>query len=55
MLAVGASESGMCGARSGGMLKEAKMVMLSRRQKRVYEILGIWGCVCDCGCGGLGV
>lgn len=29
-----ARASGMCGARREGMLKEAKMVMLSRRQKR---------------------
>lgn len=35
MESVGARKSGIRGARSGGTLKEAKMVTLSRRQKRV--------------------
>lgn len=34
MWGVEARVSGMAGAMKGGMLKEAKMVMLSRRQKR---------------------
>ena len=34
MSGVEARAVGMDGAMSGGMLKEAKMVMLSRRQKR---------------------
>lgn len=36
-------KSGIEGAIRGGTLNEAKMVMLSRRQNRVYETLGIWG------------
>jgi hypothetical protein len=40
---VAAIESGIEGAMSAGMLKEAKIVMLSRRQKSVYEILGTLG------------
>lgn len=38
-----AMKSGIEGAIRGGMLNEAKMVILSRRQKREYETLGIWG------------
>lgn len=43
MPGVGAIQSGIEGAMSGGTLKDAKMVTLSRRQKRVYEIFGILG------------
>lgn len=43
MCGVAASESGISGAMSAGMLNEAKIVMLSRRQKSVYEILGTCG------------
>lgn len=35
MAGVGAMKSGIFGARRGGTLKEAKIVTLSRRQKRV--------------------
>lgn len=40
---VEATKSGMEGAMSGGMLKDAKTVTLSRRQKSEYEILGTVG------------
>lgn len=36
-------KSGIEGAIRGGTLKEAKIVMLSRRQKSPYEIVGIFG------------
>jgi hypothetical protein len=40
---VEATESGMWGASSGGRLNEAKMVRLSRMQKRLRDILGTLG------------
>lgn len=40
---VDAIKSGIDGAIRAGTLKEAKIVTLSRRQKSVYDILGIWG------------
>lgn len=40
---VAATASGIDGAIKAGILKEAKIVMLSRRQNRVYEILGTLG------------
>lgn len=48
----GARISGILGARMAGTLKDAKIVTLSRRQKRVYEILGICfiGSCCGGGC-----
>lgn len=43
ILGVGATQSGIEGATRAGTLKDAKMVTLSRRQKREYEIFGILG------------
>ncbi len=40
---VAAMASGIDGATRAGILNEAKIVMLSRRQNRVYEILGTLG------------
>lgn len=51
MSGVEAAKSGIEGATSGGMLKEAKIVMLSRRQKSEYEILGTWMVAAADGCG----
>lgn len=48
MLGVDAMKSGIDGAISVGTLKEAKMVTLSRRQKREYESLGMVGAATDC-------
>lgn len=51
MSGVEATKSGIEDATSGGMLKEAKIVMLSRRQKSEYEILGTWTVAVADGCG----
>ena len=53
MDADGAIMSGIFGARSGGTLNDAKMVTLSRRQKSVYEVMGIrlTGAAAAGGCG----
>jgi hypothetical protein len=48
MLGVDAMKSGIEGAISGGTLKEAKIVTLSRRQKREYENLGMVGAAAAC-------
>jgi hypothetical protein len=52
MLGVDAMKSGIEGAMSAGTLKEAKIVILSRRQKSEYETLGIVGAAM--GCEGIG-
>ena len=44
---VAARASGMDGAINAGTLKEAKIVTLSRRQKREYETFGMVGAVAD--------
>jgi hypothetical protein len=43
MPGVEATKSGMEGAINGGILKDAKIVMLSRKQKSVNDVLGILG------------
>lgn len=41
-----ATASGTYLATMGGRLKEAKMVILSRKQKRPYDVIGIFGALC---------